>query len=337
MNELQAIVNRLAAASGTGGVLATLVGVKGSSYRRPGARFLIAPDGGRVGSISGGCLEEDVSLRARTVAGTGVAELLVYDTTAENDALWGTGLGCHGVVQVLLEKLPERPGWAETVAGNLRAGRRTELAVVWRAPDPALLGTHLAASAAIRGLAAGTSGVFREVVGAPPRLVLFGAGDDSRPLARLAAEAGWAVAVADPRPAYAAPARFPEAAEVFAAPASELAARAAPRPGDFAVIMTHHYAHDVPLLRDLISIPLAYLGLLGSRRRAEKLLGELAASGTAVTAEMKARLHAPAGLDIGGEGPEAVALSIVAEMQATLAGRDGRPLRDRAGPIHGAP
>jgi xanthine/CO dehydrogenase XdhC/CoxF family maturation factor len=129
--------------------------------------------------------------------------------------------------------------------------------------------------------------------------------------------------------------RFPGIDALVTAPAEGLVAAAGPRPGSLAVVMTHHYLHDLPILRGLLGLPLGFLGVLGPRRRAERMLADLAAAGLEVTAAMWARLHAPVGLDIGAEGPEEVALSIVAEMRAALAGRDGRPLRERSLPIHG--
>ena len=118
------------------------------------------------------------------------------------------------------------------------------------------------------------------------------------------------------------------------APSSELAARAAPGTDALAVVMTHHYVHDVPLLRALIDRPLAYLGLLGPKKRSEKILSDLAADGLAITPAMRARLHAPVGLDLGADTPAQVALAILAEMQAALTGRDARALRERTRPIH---
>jgi xanthine dehydrogenase accessory factor len=328
MNEWQAIVSRLCAAKGRS-VLATLVTVEGSSYRRPGARMLISGGRGRIGSISGGCLEEDLVERSLRVKATGLAELVVYDTTAENDLVWGVGLGCHGVVRILLERVGPRPQWAAAAAENLRAGRSTELAVVWENPGGPL-GTGLAG----RAPAGRATGVFTESVGPPTALAIFGAGDDAKPLARIAAELGWSVTVADPRPSMTTPARFPGAAALVLGPADELVARAAPAPGSLAVVMTHHYRRDLPLLRHLLPLPLAYLGLLGPRVRAERLLAEIAAGGLAVTSEMRSRLHAPVGLDLGADSPGEVALSIIAEMRAALSGRDARPLRDRSLPIH---
>ena len=331
MNELQAIVGHLDLA-GTGGVLATLVTVDGSSYRRPGARMLMAEGGIRIGSISGGCLEEDLLERSARVSATGKPELVVYDTTAENDLLWGVGLGCHGVVRILLERLPARPGWAAALAGNFRAGRATDLAVVWENPAGPTGTMLLDAQAAVRLKAA--PGVFRERVEPPTSLSIFGAGDDAQPLARLARGLGWRVTVADPRPTKPTEARFPGMSALVVGTADELVERAAPAPGSLAVVMTHHYLHDRPILRQLLPLPLAYLGLLGPKGRAERMLADIAEEGLAVTPAMRSRLRAPVGLDLGADGPEEVALSIVAEMKAVLAGRDGRPLRERTLPIH---
>ena len=141
--------------------------------------------------------------------------------------------------------------------------------------------------------------------------------------------------VADPRAAAATGARFPEADALVVGPADQLVARVSPDAHTLAVVMTHHYVHDVPILRDLLVRPLAYLGLLGPRKRAEKILSDLAAGGLEVTPAMRARLHAPVGLDLGADAPEQVALAIMAEMLAGLHGRDARPLRQRSRPIHG--
>jgi xanthine/CO dehydrogenase XdhC/CoxF family maturation factor len=331
MNAWQGIVGRLVAA-GEGCVLATLVAVEGSSYRRPGARMLISAGGERIGSVSGGCLEEDLVERSGRVRASGRPELVVYDTTAENDLVWGVGLGCHGVVRILLEPFAARPDWAVAAAENLRMGRSTELAVAW-GDEAAPLGTGLAGTAPATRLE-GASGVFWDSIGPPTALAIFGAGDDARPLCRIALELGWSVTVADPRPLMPTEARFPGASGLVLGPADELVARAAPAPGSLAVVMTHHYVHDLPLLRHLLPLPLAYLGLLGPRARAERLLADLAGAGLAVTPAMRSRLHAPVGLDLGAETPEEVALSIIAEMRARLSGRDAQPLRDRSLPIH---
>ncbi len=337
MKELQTIVAELSRTDAVAGsVLATLVTVEGSSYRRPGARLLLKPDGTRIGSISGGCLEEDVLARAQGVAKTGQAEVVVYDTTSENDLVFGVGLGCHGVVQVLLERLPARPAWAVAVAENLVRGQPTSLTVRWRHPDAAALGTHLDEVGDRPGRRPGptTEAVFCDVVKPAPQLIIFGAGDDAQPLLRMVKEFGWRVTVADPRAAFVTRERFPLADNLVSAPAASLVDRVAPEAQALAVIMTHHYVHDLPILRDLLGRPLAYLGVLGPKKRAQKMLEDLSAEGRVPTPEQRARLHTPVGLDLGGDTPETVALSIVAEMQSVLHGRDGKPLRHRTGPIH---
>jgi xanthine dehydrogenase accessory factor len=333
MKDLQAIAARLASPEDAGhaNVLATLVAVDGSSYHRPGARLLLTSAGPRIGAISGGCLEEDILEHIRAVAESGRAKLVVYDTTSENDLIWGTGAGCHGVVQVLLERLPAQPAWAVRLAENLQAGHPTSLAVVWQAPDSDSLGTYLAEALPPQ---APESAVFRQTIAPSPSLFIFGAGDDAQPLASGAKALGWRVTVADPRPALASAERFPEADLLIIGPAPELVAQASPSAAALAVVMTHHYVHDVPVLRDPLPRPLAYLGLLGPRLRTEKILADLKEDGFAITPEQQARLHAPVGLDLGAESPEEVAISILAEMQAALGARDGRPLRNRPGPIH---
>jgi xanthine dehydrogenase accessory factor len=331
MKEVQAIVRALLAPDARPQVLATLVSVAGSSYRRPGARLLVADNGDRIGSISGGCLEEDVMARAKGVMASGIPETVVYDTTSENDLVWGVGLGCHGVVRVLLEKLSAQPAWAATLAANARERRPTRLAVRHSGGERASWGTRLAQDAGGEV----EEGVFFQTIAPPTSLVIFGAGDDAMPLTRFAQELGWHITVADSRSALATAERFPQADALLVGPAAQLVAQVQPGSDALVVVMTHRYVHDVPLLRELLGRPLAYLGLLGPKRRAEKILSDLAGGGLAISAAMRARLHAPVGLDLGADSPEQVALAIVAEMQAVLTNRDARFLRERDRPIHG--
>ena len=331
MKEIAAIVADLTAPANLPGVLATLVSVEGSSYRRPGARLLLKADGSRTGSVSGGCLEEDVLARAAKILRSGQPETVVYDTTAENDLVWGVGLGCHGVVRVLLERIATPPSWAQALAKNLTLRRPTELSVLFSQEDVTTMGTRLAAP----GDCGDPERLFADRIEPPTALVIFGAGDDAQPLARLAKELGWTVTVADPRAAYANPQRFPGVDRVIAGPVERLVTDIAMDRATAVAVMTHHYMHDLPLLKVLITRNLAYLGLLGPRKRADKILADLAADGAGVAPEHRARLRAPIGLDLGADGPEQVALSIVAEIQAELAGRDARPLRLRERPIHG--
>jgi xanthine/CO dehydrogenase XdhC/CoxF family maturation factor len=341
MTELAALITHLTDYQRGPAVLATLVAVAGSSYRRPGARLIVTANGQRLGSISGGCLEEDVLLRARIVAATGQAELVTYDTSSENDLVWGVGLGCHGIVQVLLEPIPSpAPAWVQTLATQLAARRPTPLAVTWRSTDPRQpLGTQLAptepsSAQSHASKPAPTSEVFLEIITPAPSLIIFGAGDDAQPLAQLAHTLSWHVTIADPRATFANVARFPTAERLIVAPANELVARVAPEPEACVVVMTHHYVHDVPILRSLLSYDFPYIGLLGPKKRAARILADLARDGFVPTPARIARFHAPIGLDLGADAPADVALSILAEIRALRSGRDARPLRDRTRPIH---
>jgi xanthine dehydrogenase accessory factor len=332
--ELLAILRYLSEHPEGGEVLATLVDAAGSSYRRPGARLLIISNTDRIGSISGGCLEEDLIARSLSVAGSGKPEVVTYDTTSENDLVWGVGLGCHGVVKVLLEKLPPRPRWVSELSDNIRNHQSTQLSVIWSASDPDAIGTHLEAELPSSGSHAI---VFRQELQPPVRLYIFGAGDDARPLVRFSKELGWNVTVADPRASFAVEHRFPSADTVVTGRANDLVGLTNPPFDALAVVMTHHYVHDLPILKDLLRRPLRYVGLLGPKKRAQQILTNLRTESPAITAETELNLRAPVGLDLGADTPEQVALSIIAEMQAVIAQRNARPLRERTGPIHNEP
>jgi xanthine dehydrogenase accessory factor len=342
-------------------VLCTLVGITGSSFRTIGARMLCRPDGSHLGSISGGCLEADLMHQACEVLATAHPRLARYDTAADTDVIWGTGSGCEGTIAVWLEPIAGSPPWLEFIlaAWDRRAdaallikcslsqnptgplAARASDGLTWTHPDdnntPALerlLPDTLAHQTSTQMPPLLDDGIFCEFLPPPPSLTLFGAGDDAQSLTALAAELGWRVAVVDSRAELLNTTRFPSAHALhLAAPEAALATL----PLDarsYVVAMTHRYLDDLPLLRALLPRPLAYIGLLGSRKRSEKILAELAREGLALTDAMRARLHAPVGLDLGGGTPEEVALAILAELQATHTARDARPLRERLLPIH---
>ncbi|HKE18323.1 MAG TPA: XdhC family protein [Kofleriaceae bacterium] len=354
-------------------LLATVVRIEGSTYRRPGARLLLVGDGRRVGSVSGGCLEDEVARKAWWLTGDGPT-VQRYSTREEDDGA-RFGSGCEGVVDVLLERLrgdgppdahlqlladchrQRRAGAAAVVIGvggdggpndggaasRARIGDRVLAgaggAIERRCDDPG------AAEAMVAGvescLAARRSAqeerggvvVFIEYIPPPRSIVVFGAGFDAMPVVRMASELGWHVTVADGRADRARRERFPLADQVAAVdPARPLESVDVPE-GAACVLMTHSADQDRALLAALAPLPLSYLGILGPRRRTEQLLRELGEAGR--SAERPPRLHSPVGLDLGSETPEEIALAIVAEIQASFAQRDGRPLRDRAdGRIH---
>ncbi len=364
MDELGAVLNawRRIRAGGGSAVLATVVHVEGSAYRRPGARMLICEDGNCVGAISGGCLESDIARKAAWWTADGRPALRVYDTSSE-EAAWEFGLGCNGVITVMLERL-NRPETDEalTFIHARRAARESSVvATVIRAEGSAgvRLGDRLlwhagaarggavmwsplageTADAAVcaheerrsRLLHLESADVFVEFVPARQQLVIFGAGRDAIPVVTIAAEQGWNITVADGRPAYAKAARFPGADAVLRIPSDSDISDIAFDPGAVVLMMTHNYSQDGKLLPQILERRPRYLGMLGPRRRAESLFDEIGED------IRKWNVNAPAGLDLGGDSPAGIALSIVSEIQSVLAGRSGIALRWRSGPIHAAP
>lgn len=355
MRELRDILAAFyALRAGDTAVLASVVHAAGSTYRRPGARLLVLPGDETIGLISGGCLEGDLLEHAERVRRSDSPLLVHYDATTEDDIVWGLGLGCAGIVDVLLERVSrDQPGPLAWLAAWLDAretgaiataldsellGRRWALhqgGTFERDPDSEIRSALAKALRARRSrritTARGTVAI--EVVRPPLRLVVFGAGPDVGPVVRLARELGWDLELFDPRPAYARPDRFP-GTRVHCVPAEEAVACAEIDEDTYAIVMTHHYLHDRAILAGLLPTSSPYVGLLGPKQRADDLLADLANRGVTLSEEQRARLHAPAGLDLGGEGPETIALSLIAEIQAVSESRRGGWLRARKGPIH---
>lgn len=338
MSELDAILDGAATcqARGEAYALATVVAVRGSSYRRPGARLLVPASGAPIGLISGGCLEEEAARLAREALRLDAPVLVTVDHSAEGDELWGMGLGCRGAIDLLAEP----PALAAETLDALRAareGRATYLLTgldgerrVLSEREADALGER-AAMAVAHGRPTVIGEAVLDPILPPLHLVVCGAGPDAGPLVAAGVRLGWRVNVVDPRRSLLRAARFPGATlhDVEPARAAEVVGA-----GDWTavVLMSHDYVRDADFLGGFIGRGVRYLGVLGPRDRTDRLLVELEESPT--DADLAA-LHAPAGLDVGADGAEEVATAIVGEILATLRGRTGTPLRDRPGPIHG--
>jgi xanthine dehydrogenase accessory factor len=369
MTTHRAIVDALSltAAEGHDVVLATAVRIAGSSYGGAGARMVIRIDGSTVGIVSGGCLESDLAEHAREVHSSGRPNVVTYDTRSDDEAAWGLGLGCNGLIDVLLEPLPplEAGAVAILLEQALESSKPVVLATVIKSgdgdADPAV-GAHAllagdsiettgdwgdrsalhsaaarvqdALNAGRRGLVHehGTTEIALEVVKPAVRLVICGCGPDVVPLTRLASQLGWDVTVVDHRPiADAHPERFPDTRLVECAEAILLAECVVLTPFTAAVVMSHHYTRDLDYVRALLASDVAYIGVLGPRARTERMLAEMSANGETADAS---RLFSPVGIDVGGDGPEGIALSIIAEISAVTSGKSGGHLRDRRGALH---
>ncbi|WP_437312811.1 NTP transferase domain-containing protein [Sorangium sp. So ce385] len=358
MNELERIVREATklVADRSPFLLATVVRVSGSSYRRPGARMLVAGDRWLSGCVSGGCLEGDVMLRGEHRCRDG-AVVVTYDSTTEDGEPWGVGLGCNGVVDVLLERVEAGAThdalafagacFAEETTGTLvtvirstvdtvRVGARLAFGPPCALAHPV---TDPAARAAIERAARGPAGVVEldglgitalvEKIAPSPQLFVLGGGHDASPIVTLATSVGFRVTVAVP--VLRQGSRFVAADRVIATGGAmdRLRALIDAAAEAYVVIMHHQRTPDRDALAAVLASRARYIGVLGPARRTRELLAEIGQG-----PGDDPRLHAPIGLDLGAETPEQIALSVVGELQAVARRAQGGKLRDRVRPLH---
>jgi xanthine dehydrogenase accessory factor len=313
------------------GVLVTLVRTEGSSYRKPGARLMVVK-GEYAGTISGGCLETEVVKKAGWAVRSG-AIVERYSTTFDDTSDIPYGLGCGGTVDLLLEPAgtPEFTALLNALEGSLRGEpsvvitllpnkNAPMLRAVLSAGEVVFSSDGLAAPTIDSALAGELENAFVESLEAPQRLIVLGAGDDVRPLVRMASLLGWSIVVVDGRKHLARAERFPEVQRVLAVQAG-LVAGIGVNAKDAVVLMTHSYEQDREWLASVLPIAPRYLGVLGARHRSSLLVSETSAMTGLSIAECCARIFAPIGLDLGGDGPEAIALAVLAEAQACCMGK----------------
>ena len=347
--------------------LATIVTVKGSTYRRPGVRFLVPDSGATVGNLSGGCLEGEVEQLGRQVMDEGRPRLELYDLTADDEVIWGWGLGCNGAIEVFIEPAQRAAEVADALRSAIEDSRGVAVVTVIESElDGVQVGARLLlhedgerrggtgraavddtlAELAAESLAGGRTEalpvvleggrlrLFIESVSPPLRLLVCGAGHDAVPVVELAAGLGWRTVVVDDRAELLDAARFPGAKEFTRCRPEEAAAAARADDRTYALVMSHNYLRDRDYLKSFLASEVAYIGMLGPRARLDRLLDDLAGEGIRPRNDRLAATHGPAGLDLGGEGPEEIAVAIVAEIMAVSRGRAGGFLRGRPGSIH---
>jgi xanthine dehydrogenase accessory factor len=297
-------------------VLATVVAAAGSTYRKPGARMLLMADGSFIGLLSGGCLESDLQIHAREVLESGAARAFDYDTQGPDNTLFGVGAGCEGTMRVLLEPAgPMSPAEAALAAAGraTRSGEATSLVMVHDSTE-LRLGTYRSDQELPL---VERARAFVQRLAPPPHLLVCGAAPDAEAVVSAARALGWRVSVTDHRPAYVVASRF-AGAELHIANPKSLRAEIDLTHCHAAVVMSHRLASDEMYLSELAAagVP-AYVGLLGPRSRRSRLeqqLGPLMES-------LSGRIRGPVGLDIGAVTPEGIALAIVGQIHAWLAGR----------------
>ena len=347
--------------------LATIISVSGSTYRRPGARLLVPDEGASVGNLSGGCLEGEVEGLGRGVMASGESSLALYDLTADDEVIWGWGLGCNGAIEVFVEPAERAAEIADTLRDAIENERAVAIATVLtsssqtvsvgarllvrpnedrrgstgvtalddelevRAREALLSGRTEAVTVAVSGYEVRA---FIESVLPPLRLLVCGAGHDAIPVVKLASELGWRTVVVDDRGEFLDRARFPGAGELVEAQPLEAAAKAGSDRRCYALVMSHNYVRDRDYLKSFLASDVSYIGMLGPQPRTERLLADLATEGIEPSSDRLSVIHGPAGLDLGSEGPEEIAVAVVAEILAVARAREGGYLRDRSGTIH---
>jgi len=344
-------------------VLATVVDIEGNAYRRPGAKMLLDEGGEGVGSITAGCLEDELASVADEVRDTGEPRLVTYDLMEGEEEVWGLGIGCNGVIDILLEPLTEtyRPAVEAFTDGRdvavvtvldggdgpLERGDRAYYDPAegsLSAPDgdadawPTAALSTPAAEFADRGrggtVTVDGATLFVDGLSAPPELVVFGTGHDVGPVTELAAKNDFRVTVVGFRGAVDLVARFPAADRTLTTSPGTLATDIDLGDDTYAVVMTHNFVDDRLTVEALLDASVPYVGLMGPRDRFEEMLAAFEEEGQTFTDDDLAPLYTPIGLDLGGGSPYQIAHSIVAEVLAVVNDRTPRHLQARAGPIH---
>jgi xanthine/CO dehydrogenase XdhC/CoxF family maturation factor len=338
--------------------IATVVEFRGSAYRRPGAKLLVREDGSTSGGVSGGCLEADVRETALIVLRDRRPRLLHYDVESDDRRTFGLGLGCNGSLDIFVQEATtsefleaarriqgqlggENPFAISTVLEGRHAGQvsvTTSDGVSHGSMGEPALDRQLVAGvddllrcveSAVHEAGTPAVRIFTEILLPPPNLFVFGAGDDAIPLVRYARDAGFRVTLVDHRPAFLSPARFAgDVCRLDLRPEEGASTSLPLGRGSYAVVKTHSFANDREWLRRLLRTDVAYIGVLGPRARVEELLRQLGA-------EADDRVFGPVGLDLGADGAEQIAVSIVAELLAVRSDRAPGHLRRRRGAIHG--
>jgi xanthine/CO dehydrogenase XdhC/CoxF family maturation factor len=366
MNELKQVVEAYdrAMAAGQRSALATVLKVEGSSYRQPGARMLVTEDGNLTGAISGGCLEGDAMRKALLVIARNKSMVFTYDTSEENSGFLAVGLGCNGIVHILFEPLPTtKPNAVDLIRCVLGERDHSVLLTLFSLSEPhaqasTCLALHgngnttgslpedipgevimeagraalLQGTSLIRNFGSMDLSVLADLVIPPVSLIIAGAGNDVMPVVKMADVLGWQTTVLDGRPSHATCSRFPEATKLVVADALQALAGLSLDGRTAVLLMTHNYQYDLALLEQLIGSDVAYIGILGPKAKTKRLIDDLPQEKQQAT--FFKNVYGPAGLDLGAETSDEIALSILSEVKAVLTGKAGTHLRLKDAPIH---
>ncbi len=342
--------------------LATVVKVEGSSYRRPGARMLVTEDGEITGAISGGCLEGDALRKAQFAIFQQKNKLEIYDTTDDEDNKLSVQLGCNGIVYILFEPIKnddannpihllkkvaqQRKNAVLITLFNLNKNfeQKGTLAFINETESFFKLDEMFGLKPECENVLASKSSLIKDYEGScsvlfqfiPPsiQLIIVGAGNDAQPLVEMAFLLGWNIIVADGRPTYATKQRFSKANKISIIKPSEILSAVNVDEQTAVVLITHNYNYDVAALQQFINTNCKYIGVLGPKKKLYKMIDELSDKGIVIDDGKMQNIYAPAGLDVGAETAEEIALSVIAEIKAVFTDRNGTSLKQRKKEIH---
>lgn len=351
-----------------GSALVTLVHVDGSSYRRPGARMLVSADGQITGAISGGCLEGDALKKSILAIQQQTPRLVTYDTGREDDASFGAQLGCAGIIQVLFEPISATANPLDLLQPLTSQRKEFVLVTFYDPAQPRGIQPGTCMRWSRQGLesdrtmqpemarlikpdveasfrqkksqflhfqGAGKSmHAFVEYIPPVIRLVIAGAGSDALPVSQMAGLLGWEVLITDGRHTHARPDFFGPACTVICASPEASIQHIEIDERTVFLLMSHNYSYDKGILRHILDSPTPYVGVLGPRKKLDRILDEFHAEGLICSPHQLSRIHGPAGLDLGAGTPEEIALSMISGIMACMGGGSGKPLSTSGSVIH---
>lgn len=311
-------------------VLATIIQTKGSSYRKAGAHMMINDLGQSFGLLSGGCLEADLKRRARRCWATNQSQVVCYDMSDATDIAWQLGIGCGGMVRVLIQPISQANHYHNLHIAHDMLMTNQSVCYQQSIDDSAincctLSGTRTPQRARFDE----TTQCFTSMISTKPKLVIFGGGVDTLPLVSLAKTMAWDVTLIDARSNYARPSVFKNADEIINQPYQSLVGHPALIHCDAIVVMHHNIEHDAHAIALAQHSKATYLGLLGPKHRTERVFEQACLQDI----HLRCPLTNPIGLDLGGDLPETIALSIVSQIQAHLSCTNANPLGTFAAPM----
>ncbi|WP_112182398.1 MULTISPECIES: XdhC family protein [Paraliobacillus] len=309
-------------------VLATIIDVKGSAYKKEGAMMLFTEDGSQVGMLSAGCLEEDLAARIELQNYQVKTEVITYDMRNADEWSWGEGSGCNGVITILIEPVTPnmryhflelnsvlQEGSAVTMFKSIPSDANFHDAVIFQGETGHVFGdsseelknefAQYIKQSNQKGNGIKKSGYYVHHFQPKPRLIIYGAGRDAEPLVEFASKTGFAVTVADWRPARCKKQVFPTAERIILGFPEEVMEAIDINENDFVILMSHSFRKDKEIIQQLFEKRLRYFGILGSVKRTKRLFAGK---------EIPSTITSPIGLSIEAEGPEEIAISVVAEL-----------------------